>query len=82
MHCNVVNNSYQQKSRSFYTFVLNKLFGQLLDISSNIFLFLKCFDSEFPYIDVWSTYQNYKPLEVDDKINVTLVINESVKYKK
>ena len=25
--------------------------------------------------------QNYKPLEIEDKINDTLVINESVKYK-
>ena len=30
IHCNVVNNSYQQKSRVLYTFVPNKSFGQLL----------------------------------------------------
>ena len=33
MHYNVVNNSYQQKSRVSYIFVPKKLFGQLLDIS-------------------------------------------------
>ena len=33
IHCTVVNNSYQQKSRVFYTFIPNKSFGQLLDIS-------------------------------------------------
>ena len=27
MHCNIVNNDYQQNSRVLYTFVLNKLFG-------------------------------------------------------
>ena len=32
-HCNIVNNSYQQDSRVFYTFVSKKSFGQLLDIS-------------------------------------------------
>ena len=32
IHCNVVNNSYQQNSRVLYTFVSNKSFGQLLDI--------------------------------------------------
>ena len=31
--CNVVNNSYQQNSRVLYTFVPNKSFGQLLNIS-------------------------------------------------
>ena len=29
MHCNVVNNSYQNNSRVLYTSVLNKSFGQL-----------------------------------------------------
>ena len=38
-------------------------------------MFLKPFDSEFPYIEVWFTDQNSKPLEIEDKINFTLVIN-------
>ena len=29
IHCNVVNNSYQQNSRVLYTFVSNKSFSQL-----------------------------------------------------
>ena len=32
-HCNIVNIDYQQDSRVLYTFVPNKSFGQLLDIS-------------------------------------------------
>ena len=32
VHCNIVNNNYQQDSRIFYTFIPNKLFGQLLDV--------------------------------------------------
>ena len=75
IHCNVVNNSHQQNSRILYTFVLNKLFGQLLDISHKSFIFLKTFDSEFSYIEVWFTDQNSNPLEIEDKINITLVIN-------
>ena len=31
VHCNIVNNDYQQDSRVLYTFVPNKLFGQLLN---------------------------------------------------
>ena len=53
IHCNVVNNSYQQNSRVLYTFVADKSLGQLLDISPKNFIFLKAFDSEFSYIDVW-----------------------------
>ena len=75
VHCNIVNNDYQQDSRVVYTFFSNKAFGQLLDISSRNFIFLKAFDSEFSYIEVWFTDQNYKPLEIEDIINITLVIN-------
>ena len=46
-HHNVVSNDYQQDSRVLYTFVSNKSFGQLLDISPQNFIFLKTFDSKF-----------------------------------
>ena len=65
-----------------YTFAHNKSFGQLLDISPKNFIILKTFNSDFSYIKVWFTDQNSKPLEIEDKINITLVINENVKYKK
>ena len=75
IHCNVANNSYQQNSKVFYTFVPNKLFGQLLDHSPKNIIFLKTLDSEFSYIEVWFTDQNSNPLEIEEKINITLVIN-------
>ena len=75
IHFNSVNNSYQQNSRVFYTFVPNKSFGQLLDISLKSFKFSKYFDSEIPYLEVWSTDRNSKPLEIGDKTNITVVIN-------
>ena len=74
IHCNIVNNDYQQDSRVLYTFVPNKSFGQLLNISPKNFIFLKT-NSEFSYIEVWFSDQNSKPLEIEDKINITLVIN-------
>ena len=40
---NIVNNSYQQDSRVLYTFVPNRSFGQLLDVSPKNFIFLKNF---------------------------------------
>ena len=75
VHCNIVNNNYQQGSNPLCTFVPNKSFGQLLDISPKNFIFLKTLNSEFSYIKVWFTDQNSKPLETEDKINITLVIN-------
>ena len=58
-----------------YTFVPNKSFSQLLDISPENFVCLRTFDSEFSYIEVWFTDQNSNSLEIEDKINITLVIN-------
>ena len=52
VHCNLVNNDYQQDSRILFTFVLNKAFGSKL----------------------WFTDQTSMPLEVEDKINITLII--------
>ena len=65
--CNMVNNNYQRNSRVLYTFVSNKLFGQLLDISPKNVIFLKTFDSEFSSIKVWFTDQISNPLEIEYK---------------
>ena len=74
VHCNLVNNDYQQDSRILYTFVLNKPFGSLLEISPRNHVFLKTFNSEFREIKLWFADQKSRPLEVEDKINVTLII--------
>ena len=66
--CNIVSNNYQQNSRILHTFVLNKSFDQLLDISPTNFIFLKTFDSELSYNEVWFTEQDSSPLEIEDKI--------------
>ena len=58
------------------------MFGQLPDTSPKNVIFLKTFNVEFSFIEVWFTDQNSKLLEIEDKINITFVVNESVKYKK
>ena len=62
VHCIFVNNYYQQDSRNLSTFVPNKPFGNLLEISLTNFNPLKTFNSEFQTIEVWSTNQNSQPL--------------------
>ena len=74
VHCNLVNNDYQQDSRILYTFVPNKTFSSLLEISPTNQVFLKTFNSEFQDIKIWFTDQTSKPLELEDKINITLII--------
>ena len=63
VHCNLVNNNYQQDSRIF---VSNKPFGSLLEISPTNHIFLETIYLEFQEIKVWLTDQTSKPLEVED----------------
>ena len=74
VHYNLVNNDYQQDSRILYTFVPKKAFGSLLEISRTNHVFLKTFNSECQEIKLWFTDQTSAPLELEDKINVTLII--------
>ena len=67
--CNIVNNDYQQDSRVLYTFVPNKPFGSLLEISPTNHTFLETFNSEYDEIKVWFTDQNSQPLEIEDDKN-------------
>ena len=59
VHCNIVNNDYQQDTRVFYMFVPNKPFGSLLEISPTKHIFLKTFNSEYNEIEVWVTDLNH-----------------------
>ena len=56
VHFNIANNDYQQDSIVLYTFVPNKSFGILLNISPKNFIFFKDFNSEFSNIEVWFTH--------------------------
>ena len=73
VHCGIFNNDYQQDSTNIYTFVPNKPFASLLAISPKNPILLKTFNSEFQAIDVYFTYQNSQPLEMEDRINLDLV---------
>ena len=74
VHCNLVNNDYQQDSGILYVFVPNKTCGSLLEISPTNHVFLKTLNSQFQEIKIWFTDQTCAPLELEDKINVTLTI--------
>ena len=63
VHCNLVNNSYQQHSRVLFIFVPNKQYGQLIGISPHSLVFLKTMNTEFSEIEIWFTDQNINALE-------------------
>ena len=74
VHCNIVDNDYQQDSKVLYTFVPYKPFGSLLEISWTNHIFLNTFNSEYDEIKVWFTDRNSQKLEKEDIINLTMII--------
>ena len=74
VHCNLVNNNYQQASKVLFTFVRNKQFGQLITITPHSPTMLKTTNAEFSFIEIWFTDQNNRPLEIEDNVNITLII--------
>ena len=73
-HCYLVKNGYQHASKILFTFVPNKKFGQLLNISPHVFSLMNTVSTEFSYVEIWFTDQSSKALEIEDNGNLTLVI--------
>ena len=71
VHCNLVNNKYQQASKVLFTFVANKELGQLITITPHSPSMLKTTNAGFSFIEIWFTDQNNRPIE--DNVNITLI---------
>ena len=76
LHCNLVKNDYQHSSKILFSFVPNKRFGQLINISPNTLMMMNTVNTEFSQIEVWFTDQFGKPLEIEDNVNLTLIIGQ------
>ena len=74
VHCNLVNNNYQQATKVLFTFVPNKQFGQLINIPPHSLTMLNTTNTEFSFVEVWFIDQNSKQLEIEDNVNMTLII--------
>ena len=75
VHCNLVNNNYQQASKVLFTFVpKKKQFIQLIDIVPHSLTILGTANAEFSFIKVRFTDQNSEPLEIEDNVNLTRII--------
>ena len=75
-HCNLVNSQYQQKSEILYIFTPNKSYAYFLNVEPSILVYLKAYNTEFDELIVTFTDQNGRPLEIEDKVNLTLLINK------
>ena len=75
IYANKIENRITFKIKDRYTLeLLTKPFGSLLEISPKNHNFLKTLNSKYSEIKVWFTDQNGKVLEIEDRINLTLVI--------
>ena len=74
--CNLVDNQYQRKSEVLYTFTHNKSYAYFLNVGLSISVFLKTYNTEFDDIIITFTDQNCRLLEIEDKVNLTLLINK------
>ena len=77
LHCNIVQNDYLQNSKLIYEFVPDKTFGQLISVKPPVFIQCKTADFTIDSIEIWFTDQDNNPLQIQDKISVTLIIQNS-----
>ena len=66
MHCNLVENDYQHTSKVLFSFVPNKQFGQLINISPRSLTMMNTVNTEISFVS--------KALKIEDNVNLTLII--------
>ena len=74
VHCNLVKNDYQHTSKVLFTFVPNKQFGQLINISPHSLTMMNTVNTESFSVEVWFTEQPSKALESEDNVNLPIII--------
>ena len=74
VHCNLVKNDYQHTSKVLFSFVPNKQFGQLINISPHSLTMMSRVNTEFSSVEVWFTDQASKVFETEDNVNLKLII--------
>ena len=61
---------------STLSFVPDKQFGQLINISPNTLTMMNTINTEFSFVEVQFTDQISKTLEIENNVNVTLIIGQ------
>ena len=76
VQCNLENNQYQQISEVLYTFTSTKSYVYLLNVEPSDLVFSRTCNTEFDEITLTFTNQNGRPIEIEDKVNLKLLINK------
>ena len=75
VHRNLVKNDYQRTSKVLFSFIPNKRFGQLINISPHSLTMMNTINTDFSFAEVWFTDQASKALEIENNnVNLTLII--------
>ena len=74
VHYNLVKHDYQHTSKVLFSFAPNKKIGPLINISPHAFTMMNTVNTEISYVEVLFADQSSKALEIEDKINLTLII--------
>ena len=74
VHCNLFKNDYQHSSKALFSFVPNKQFEQLINISPPSLMMMNTDNTVFSYGEVWFTNLSSNALEIEDNVNLTLII--------
>ena len=74
VHCDLVKNDYQHTSKVLFSFVPNKQFGELINISPHSLTMMNTINTEFSFVEVWFTGQTNKAVEIEDNVNLKLII--------
>ena len=79
VHCNLVKNDYQHTSKVLFSFVPNKQFGELINISPHSLAIMNTVNTEFSFVQIWFTDQVSKALEIEDNFNLALICGKSLR---
>ena len=73
VQCNLADSQYQQKSEVLHTLTPNKSYAYLLNVEPSNLVLLKTYNTEFDEVMITFADQNGRPLEIEDKVNLTLL---------
>ena len=74
VHSILIKNNYQHTSKVLFTFVSNKQFGQLINISPHSLTMMNTNNTEFSFVEVWFIDQTSKVLEIEVNVSLILII--------
>ena len=78
VHCQFFNNDYQHTLKVLFTFVPNKQFCQLVNILPHSLTMMNTVNTKISSLAVWFTDQASKALEIEDNVNLTLLIGQTL----